>query len=185
MFNEHKAAQIAAWFLTQEHGTMPHLKLIKLMYLAERESLRRHSFTMTGDRFYSLPQGPVLSLTLSHISDQVPSSPDGWDSWISDKENHRVSLKRQAGRESLDELSDDDIAVLEATWNEYGHMTKFQIRDFTHDKANCPEWKDPNGSRIGIDYSDVFEAVGFAPDDAETLSTRIKIQDKLARALTA
>lgn len=185
MFNEHKAAQIAAWFLTQEHGTMPHLKLIKLMYLAERESLRKHSFTMTGDRFYSLPQGPILSLTLSHISDQVPSSPDGWDSWISDKENHRVSLKRHAERDDLDELSDDDIEVLETTWAQFGHMTKYQIRDFTHDKANCPEWEDPNGSRIAIEYSEVFAAVGFSADAAEELSARIKAQDGLARALTA
>ena len=75
MFNEQKTAQIAAWFISQGGGSMPHLKLMKLMYLAERESMSRHGFTMTGDYFVSMPHGPVLSLTLNHINDAVPSSP--------------------------------------------------------------------------------------------------------------
>ena len=37
MFNERKAAQIAAWLLRQAKGNMRHLKLIKLMYLVERQ----------------------------------------------------------------------------------------------------------------------------------------------------
>ena len=49
MFNEQKAAQIAAWFLGKAGGTMPHLKLMKLMYLAERESMAKHGFPMTGE----------------------------------------------------------------------------------------------------------------------------------------
>ena len=77
---------------------MPHLKLIKLMYLAERASLQAHGYLMTGDRFSAMPHGPVLSLTLDHINDGVRSEQDGWDSWISDKANHTVGLvQRHSG----------------------------------------------------------------------------------------
>lgn len=36
MFNVRKSAQVATWFLRQGSGHMPHLKLMRLMYLAGR-----------------------------------------------------------------------------------------------------------------------------------------------------
>ncbi len=39
MFNERKAAQAAAYLLHKAGGKLPLLKLMKLMYLAERLSL--------------------------------------------------------------------------------------------------------------------------------------------------
>lgn len=183
MFNEQKTAQIAAWFLSQQHGSMPHLKLIKLMYLAERESMARHGFTMAGDHFVAMPHGPVLSLTLNHVNDAITSAPDGWDSWISDKANHTVGLVREVTRDVLDELSDADLAVLEATWKKFGWMTKYQIRDFTHDPKNCPEWEDPEGSSIPITYEAVFKALGFAPEVARDMAAELKAQDRVQKAL--
>src|ERR1700710_929248 len=102
MFNEQKSAQIAAWFVAREGGTMPHLKLIKLMHLAERASLAEHGYLLTGDRFASMPRGPCLSLTLNLTNAAVDSQPDGWDSWISDKANHTVGLCREFTRVALD-----------------------------------------------------------------------------------
>ena len=116
MFNEFKAAQVAAWFLAQQGGKMPHLKLMKLMYLAERASLKMHGRLITGDRFVSMPHGPVLTLTLNHIDDEASSSPGGWDSWISDKEDHVVALKQEADRDSLDEVSDAELDTRRANW---------------------------------------------------------------------
>lgn len=184
MYNEQKAAQIAAWFISQEGGAMPHLKLMKLMYLADRESMRVFGFPMTGDRFVSLKHGPVLSLTLSHIDDEAPSTPDGWDSWISDKANHEVALVRPATPEALDHLSRADLQVVSSIWQKFGHMKKYQIRDYTHDPRNCPEWQDPNGSMLPIAYRTVFEALGFQRDDAASMEAEIEAQSSLAKALT-
>ena len=64
MFNERKTTQMAAYFISHEGGEISKLKLIKLLYLAERESLRQHGRVMTGDRFVAMPYGPVLSMTL-------------------------------------------------------------------------------------------------------------------------
>jgi len=185
VFNEQKTAQIAAWFLSQEGGSMPHLKLMKLMYLAERESMATHGFPMTGDRFVAMPHGPVLSITLDHINDAVQSSPNGWDDWISDRAGHVVALARDVNHEALDELSRADFSVLESVWKKFGWMTKYQIRDYTHDPKNCPEWKDPDGSSFPIQYEAVFEALGFAPDVSKALSAEIKAQDTIDRSLVA
>lgn len=184
MFNEQKAAQIAAWFLGKAGGTMPHLKLMKLMYLAERESMAKHGFPMTGDRFVAMPHGPVLSLTLNHINDQAPSSPGGWDDWISDKANYEVGLLKSPDSDALDELSRADLEVLETTWKRFGAMSKYQIRDYTHDSKNCPEWKDPEGSSLPITYEAVFEALGFSAEVSKAMGGEVRAQAAIAKALS-
>ena len=162
---------------------MPHLKLMKLMYLADREAMRTGGFPMTGDRFVSMPHGPVLVNTLNHINDDSFSVPGGWDDWIGDKANYEVALIRQATTETLDRLSRADLQVLSAVWCQFGHMTKYQIRDYTHDPRNCPEWKDPNGSSNPIAYNTVFEALGFQSDLATSMAAEIEAQNTIAREL--
>lgn len=164
---------------------MPHLKLMKLMYLADREAMREHGFPITGDRFVAMPHGPVLSLTLSHIDGDVESSADGWDSWIGDKADHCVEVIRPVDREALDELSDADIAVLQQVWDTFGSMTKWQIRDYTHDPRHCPEWRDPQGSSHAIRYRDVFRALGMSVAEANAAQAEIEAQSRLARQLSA
>lgn len=185
MFNEKKAAQIAAWFLHQAGGVMSHLKLMKLMYLADRESMRSHGFPMTGDHFVSMPHGPVLSNTLSHINDEAPSACDGWNSWISDKANHEVALVIGVDMDALDYLSRADLQILKSSWEKFGHMTKFQIRDYTHDAKNCPEWKDPKGSSYPIHYRTVFEALGFPKELSANMAAEIQSHNFVSQALHA
>ena len=82
MYSDEKIGQIAGYFLTKSAGRMPHLKLMKLMYLADREALRQYGRPMTFDNFVALPHGPVLSRTLDLIHDDVES--EAWSSWIAD-----------------------------------------------------------------------------------------------------
>ena len=185
MFNERKAAQVAAWFLRQNKGRMPHLKLIKLIYLAEREAMNQHGFTMTGDEFVAMKHGPVPTSTLDYINGLEESGPDGWDSWISDKENHEVALRDRAGKsDTLDELSPADEAVLNDIWKRFGAMSKYQIRDYTHDPQNCAEWIDPEGSSKPIPMQRIFEALGRAPEEAVALAQRIEEQRQIDRVLS-
>lgn len=67
MFNERKAAQMAAFFLRETpDSTMPHWKLMGLLYISDREALRAFGWPISGDRLVSMPHGPVLSHTLNH-----------------------------------------------------------------------------------------------------------------------
>lgn len=189
MFNEQKSAQIAAWLIQRGRDRsrdMHIIKLMKLMYLAERESMRLHGFPMTGDHFVSMPHGPVLSNTLSHANGDAPSSPDnGWDTWIRDKANHKVGLRREVTPESLDHLSRADLAVLQLVWEKFGAKTYAQLRDYTHDPKNCPEWRDPLGSSKPIEYATVFKALGYEPTLATELAAEIKAQNKITLALSS
>lgn len=163
---------------------MSHLKLIKLMYLAERQALADYGFLLTGDQFVAMPLGPVLSLTLNFINGDIESKDDGWEAWISDRANHEVGLRdRPVGQAGLDELSAGELDILNRVWGEFGHMNQWQISAHTHD--HCPEWTDPEGSSRPIPLQTIFEALGKNQDEAQQLAAHIMEQDHIERVFAA
>jgi hypothetical protein len=116
LFDERKAAAAAAYLLFRAGATLPLIKLVKLMYLAERLSFKRYGEPLTGDRLVSMPNGPVLSLTYEHINGSRPSGPGGWDAWIAARAGHQVALrdasKIRIPEQDLLRLSDSDLEVL-------------------------------------------------------------------------
>ena len=100
LFNERKAAQAAAWLLFRAGGTMPLLKLMKLLYLAERRSLELHAEPLIGDRLVSMQHGPVLSRTYNHMNGAVVSNGDGWECWVADRTGHMLALRNPAELQS-------------------------------------------------------------------------------------
>lgn len=178
-FSERKVAQMAAYFLSRTDGNLPILKLMKLLYLADRKSLELYGMPISGDRMVSMPHGPVLSRTYDLMTGSSPSGDDGWECWIADREAHSVSLKPCEGQQAPDfsDLSDADIEVLEAVQSDFGSMGKWQIRDYTHD--HCAEWKDPQGSSYPIFYKDVFLALGRSQEDALAAQQEIESYNEM------
>ena len=50
MFDEVKATQAAAKLLKQSGGSLSHMALIKLLYRADREAIRRWGLPITTDK---------------------------------------------------------------------------------------------------------------------------------------
>lgn len=185
-FNESKAAQAAAYLLYRGGGRLPVIKLVKLLYLAERLSLQRYGEPLTGDRLVSMPHGPVLSHTYNLIQGAYECGPGGWDAWVADRSGHDVELADssliRSPEQDLTALSDSDLEVLGETWAQYGHWEKFKLRDYTHSDA-CPEWRDPNGSSAPITYFELLRATGYSVDDASALAKRITERQNLAASM--
>ena len=178
-FDERKAAQAAAFLLHKAGGNLPLLKLMKLMYLAERLSLQRYGDTISGDAFVSMPHGPVLSMTLNHMNDAVPSCAGGWDSWVSDRADNEIGLRDESMVRSpeadLLALSETDLECLGETWAQFGPWGKYRLRDYTHSDA-CPEWEDPRGTSRPIPIGRLLKAVGYGPAQVEALTKRMHEQ---------
>ena len=83
-----------------------------------------------------MPHGPALSMTLNLMDGDVELKVGGWEEWVSDKENHELSLRKAFVPEDLDELSQAEMAVLDSVWRQFGAMDKWEIRDRTH--QHCP-----------------------------------------------
>jgi hypothetical protein len=121
-------------------------------------------------------------MTYEHISGSLPSIADGWDSWITDRAGHEVSLGRGLDSEApetvLQWLSETDVEVLDAVWKEFGHWDRWALVAYTHSSA-CPEWHDPEGSSLPISYEALFAAVGYSPEQAAMLTERLATQRDL------
>ena len=64
-YKERKAAQVAAYFALKEQGSINVLKLAKLLYLAERESMRLFDEPMFFDRLVSMEQLTLVKMNQS------------------------------------------------------------------------------------------------------------------------
>lgn len=182
LFDERRTAQAAAFLLFRAGGTLPLIKLIKLLYLAERTSLQRYGEPITGDHLVSMPHGPVLSRTYEFINGLAPSVDDGWEAWISDRAHHDVSLRDasmiRSPEDDLLRLSDSDLEVLDETWQQFGHWSKWRLRNYTHSDA-CPEWEDPEESSLPIRFKTLFSALGYSDVEAGLLEQRLDEQRQL------
>lgn len=187
LFNEKKAAQAAAYFLFCAGGPLSVLKLMKLLYFAERRSFEKFGEPMIGDRLVSTPYGPVLSRTHNHMNGELTSIEGGWESWIADRAEHDLGLRDpgalRSPEQDLLELSDADLDVLDEIWGRFGQMTGWQLREYTHD--HCPEWKDPEGSMIPMQPEDLFQALKFTPEQCEVALAKLRAEVEINMAFAS
>lgn len=153
-FDETKSAQMAAYLAQQSKDPVDKLKLIKLIYLTEREFLARHLLPMTLDEFYSMKNGPVASSALDGLNGRLNKA--FWEKWIKNKSN-KISAVKVRSRDEFDDLSDADIEVLNAVWAEFGSYTTSQIWQHVHTK--CPEYQAVEQGRLPISYNDLLTAL--------------------------
>lgn len=171
MFNEEKVAQMAGYLLLKRGGRMALLKLMKLLYLCDRESMKLYAEPMSNDIWVSMKNGPVLSQTYDLFSNGSRKCDGVWNKWISGKEDHDVSLKFTPTENDFSELSPADTEILDSIYEKFGHINRWKLVDYTHD--NLPEWEDPKGSAVRISPYSVFIGLGHTPDKAKLLVERL------------
>lgn len=99
------------------------------------------------------------------------------------RERYRVSLKMtDFTDEDLDELSAADLKIVDETWNQFGGMNEWELRRYTHN--HCAEWRDPGGSSTPILEWQIFQALGWSPEDAMLAEQRIQEQRHIERVLS-
>src|SRR5258708_39666927 len=152
-FNEAKATQAAAWFLKLRGTTMSYLKLIKLLYLLDREALLRWGRPITTDIYVAMDNGPVVSRIYDLIREEPdPGTESFWREHIGEPHNYEVVLLQDPGSR---ELSRAEENLINEIFGQFGRMSRWQLRDYSH---TLPEWNDPNGSTIPISIRDILKA---------------------------
>ncbi len=180
MYDAEKAAQVAALFLTKapDH-VLDRVKLMKLMYLADRESFSLYGATITDDRFYSLDHGPVPSA--SYDLSKGAGDIEQWSRWVtSGSRPYEHQLTPGANIEDADALSRADVSVIEAVWDRVGDLSTWDLKDWCH--KNLPEYQEPPpGSSIAINSEDLCNALGIDEEECRSLSEFRRDQDSLDR----
>jgi uncharacterized phage-associated protein len=153
LFNEAKATQAAGQFLRLRGGSMSYIKLIKLLYLADREALIRWGRPITTDRYISMDVGPVVSRIYDLIrNERSPNCVKIWGKFISDPEDFEVRLLGDPGSS---ELSPAEEQVIGEVFRQHGHDSRWAIVDYSY---GLPEWTCPDGGALPIEYSDILRA---------------------------
>ncbi|MHC5728886.1 MAG: Panacea domain-containing protein [Nostoc sp.] len=169
VYNERKATQVAASFIKLCGGRLNYMKLIKLMYLAEREALLNWGRPITYDSYFSLKHGPILSTTLDLINEgKQPNSDHVWFKYISAPNDYDVTLYKEC---SPDDLSEAEESLINEIFQKYGQFDKWDLVDILH--SVLPEWRNPNGSSIPITYKDILIAGGKCEEEIKSIEEEI------------
>jgi uncharacterized phage-associated protein len=141
MFRQDKATAMAVYFLIYAPGhKLNDLMLMKLMVIAERECMAQSTSLITGARFVSMQNGPVLSEVLNLMSGKA-----GFPLWSQcvgfvphdgpDPISNFCFLKHEF--DVAEYLSEFEVEILTSVWNEHGDTDKWDIVNLTH---TFPEW---------------------------------------------
>jgi uncharacterized phage-associated protein len=153
LFNEVKATQAAAQLLTLRGGSMSYLKLIKLLYLVDREALIRWGRPITTDRYVSMDIGPVVSRIYDLIRDEPPpNSLRIWEKFISQPDHYEVRLLGDPGNSELSRREQD---LMNEVYAQHGRQNRWTVVEYTR---SLPEWTYPDGAALPIEYRDILRA---------------------------
>ena len=146
---------------------MNFMKLIKLLYLADREALLQWGRPITTDRWVSMDHGPVVSRIYSLISDEpYPESDSVWRDHIQ-RTAYDVALTEPV---SDDELSNAEIKLLRQIFALYGRKCRWHLVDYCH---TLPEWKNPEGSSFPITIADILRGADRSEEEVELITEEI------------
>jgi uncharacterized phage-associated protein len=176
MFREDKATQMAARFLQRANGKIEYIKLIKLLYLADKTMLQRHGEPIVYDKWYSIAEGPILSA----IYDLIKASPEPrggfWANHIRTV-GQDVLLQADPGDDGLSRAENN---IIDEVFARFGGIDRWSLVELTY---TFPEWCDPGSSRIPIHYKDVLKQNGLTLDEIQDILDNIDSYDVLPRAL--
>jgi len=177
-FNQRKAILAVAFLLKQNYDTNcsdNYTRLLKLLYFADRQSIKETGSPITGDRFVAMEYGPTLSNLLDFVKQQRPDNME-WDKYIQ-KNGFNIRLIKDPGN---DELCRYEIELLNKIWQQYREKGDWEIVEESH---KLLEWQqnNPGKSSKFIPLRDVLNALGLSScsDDIETVA----IENKAAHQL--
>jgi len=157
-FRFDRALQATAYLVKKAGDEANVIRLMKLLYIADREYLLSYGEMITGDRIFAMDRGPVLSIVLDLIRgkgkrEQVRK----WAEYLQTIDSiQRIRLLKEPNTGSLCCASRE---MLDKVYARYGHLDKYEIVDLTHD---FPEWiKYYNeGTSTPIPWVDILQLHG-------------------------
>lgn len=158
-----KLIQAAAVLLKEEaRHEMSYLRLMKLLYIANRTALKESGTLVVPDRMVAMDKGPVLSTALNVVKGQSLDSTE-WDRFIC-RDRYRIGLRLDP---NISSLSKYEVDLLQRVSEEYSHLDDWELVEETHQFS---EWKDnyvPGTSR-DISLHGILAAIGCA-DESEAI----------------
>lgn len=181
VFDIRKTIAAAAHLAHKCGGSIEVLYLMKMLYVADRAALLTWHRPITGDKFYSLPHGPIVSRTYDLIKEAVIGSDmDLWSKAFTSRVGNSITVRDGV---DMDWLSDREIEALDAAHKQLHKMKPGTMIDALH-KA-LPEWRDPKGSCELIHPRDIFLFAGVSEEEVDGIMDELNLIQSAKAALAS
>lgn len=134
-FNFLKTLQAAAILLKMHNGHMEFIRLLKLLYIADRELLGEIGRTLTGDEPAAMKKGPVLRMVQKLIKGTADAHLEEWNAVIR-KDGHELLLQGDPG---IGRLTKAEMKKLEEVSTRFWDTTSVDLSELTH---SFKEWSE-------------------------------------------
>lgn len=143
---------------------MNYMRLLKLLYITERETLAEAGVPLTGSRLIAMKSGPVLEDVFSLIRGQHPNSPD-WSRFFA-VENYHIKMIADPGMGRLTKFFAKKLSEVSSR---HVRDDEWDLVEITH---RLPEWKknDPGDSSKEIPLADLMAAIGRSADTEKIIA---------------
>lgn len=163
-FDSTKAIQAVAFLLkTRPSQTDNYMRLLKILYIADRESLQETGAPITGDNFVSMEHGTMLSKLLNlvkqdkpHVLNKHDQDYENWDKCIVRHEDNDIRLVNDPG---VKFLCDYEVRKLNEVAKRYEACTQWDMKKITH---GLPEYDDPGKSSKTIPIKHLLQVLGLS-----------------------
>ena len=192
MFNLEKAAEAAAYLLFKNGGSMEKLKLNKLLYFAEKQSILERGTDLTSDVLCSHNFGPILenSDTFFRNGPKNTYEVSVWGKWFfpeSDKKYLELKNKNLTSEELEDKLSllsYEDTDILDAVYSKFGSTPWKEFIKLTHTKTICPEWQEPRKHpNHEIKIKDLCRLNGKNQKETNSILNSLKLNREMVKGM--
>jgi uncharacterized phage-associated protein len=158
-----KIIQAASVLLRCEHKQMSYLRLLKLLYIADREALKEVGRPILGTRPVAMKHGPLHSIVYDLIKGQHLEEPL-WSQYI-ERDRYQLKLVQDPG---VGNLSRYEIKKLTDVCERYAHVDDWALAELTHEFA---EWQKNyrEHTAVPISLDDILDALGRSADKAAIL----------------
>ena len=170
-FDEQKVTEAASLLLSLRGGRMHFIKLLKLLYIADREAFGSWGIPVSNDNYVSMDQGPVLSQTYNLVKEGGRF----WSEYISAPFGD-YEIQLTGGPPPSKKLSRAEENMLRSIFKQYGYMNRWDLVDLVH---KFPEWRDPHGSSIPIRIEEILQALAESPENIKAIVAELENERKV------
>jgi hypothetical protein len=166
IFDIRKAVAATGYLCELNGGSIDMLKCIKMLYMADRKALVEWHRPITGDAFWSLENGPIVSRIYDLIRGKIGGPEmEIWRAVFNPKEGDTVSVKPGV-KPNTKHLSQREKKALEEAYARIQPLSIGEVIDLVH---RFPEWKDPGKSSIPIDPKTIFYHENFGENAVKAI----------------
>lgn len=170
-----KATQSVARVIQKSGGPIDYLRIAKLVYLSDRESILTRGLPIVGGHYYSMRKGPTIGEVMNFVNRQ--NAPQ-WKQTISPRFGNEVRLQ---GTPDFGALSQSELNILDSVVKLHAQRTTDELVVWCH--KNCPEYEDVKSGRKPIEVEAILQAENKSQKQIKKLVEEARMLEELDKLL--